>query len=136
MIVAIPSEAPGGMNAALSAHFGHCAAFTLVEVEGDELGQVQVLPNAGHAQGNCLAPISVLQRAGVAALASGGMGMRPLLGFQQAGIAVFHTGEARTVAEAIELIRTRRARQFGPAEVCGGHGGAHGGDHGGGCQRR
>ena len=64
MKIAIPSEEPGGMKAAVSAHFGHCAAFTLVDVDGADVGQVTILPNGGHVQGGCMAPIMVLKQAG------------------------------------------------------------------------
>ena len=33
MIIAVPSQQPGGMDAALGAHFGHCDMYTLVSVE-------------------------------------------------------------------------------------------------------
>ena len=38
MLIAIPSEAPGGLDSTISEHFGHCGAFTIVEVEDGEIG--------------------------------------------------------------------------------------------------
>ena len=35
MLIAVPSEAPGGLEATISAHFGHCHAFTMVNVDGE-----------------------------------------------------------------------------------------------------
>ena len=32
-VLAIPSELPGGMDAGMGMHFGHCAIYTVVEVE-------------------------------------------------------------------------------------------------------
>ena len=128
MLAAFPSEAPGGLDAQLSDHFGHCAVFTLVTLDGDQVGQVSVLPNAGHAQGACMAPVMLLKQHGVEALVAGGMGPRPLAGFQQVGITVYFNEGVSTVREAVTLLAAGQARQFGPAQVCGG-----GGGHAGGC---
>ncbi|MFH1469521.1 MAG: NifB/NifX family molybdenum-iron cluster-binding protein [Pseudomonadota bacterium] len=125
MRIAVPSEAPGGLDAQLSPHFGHCAFFTLVDTEGDEVKGVEVLPNMPHAQGGCMAPVMYLAQHGVERLVAGGMGMRPLMGFQQVGIQVhFHEG-AEKVSDAVGLLLAGQARIFGPAQTCGGGGGCH-----------
>jgi len=131
MIVAIPSETPGGLAADVAPHFGHCAAFTLVEVSQGQVGAVKIVPNQGHEQGGCMAPVMMLKQLGADALVAGGMGMRPLAGFQQVGIQVFYNEEAATVGEAVKLLAAGKARVFGPAQVCGG---GPGGGHDGGCQ--
>ncbi len=128
MRIALPSIHPGGLEAALSEHFGHCDVFTIVDLEDDQLS-VSTVANGGHVQGGCMAPVMLLKQAGVEALIAGGMGMRPLAGFQQVGIEVFYNEGAATVADAIALLRAGQARRFGPAQVCGG-GGHH---HAGGC---
>ena len=120
-LVAIPSEAPGGLDARISAHFGHCAMFTLVQVRDGRVGDVTVLPNDGHEHGGCMTPVMLLKQHEVHALVAGGMGMRPLAGFQQAGIKVYHHGDAATVGEAVELMAANRCQEFGEAETCGGH---------------
>ena len=126
MKIAFPSAGQGGLNAELSAHFGHCDAFTLVNMDNGEMGEVEVLPNAPHAQGGCMAPVMALKDAGVDALVAGGMGARPLSGFQQVGIRVFFSEGAPTVQAAVDLISQGQAREFGPAQVCGGGGGGCG----------
>jgi predicted Fe-Mo cluster-binding NifX family protein len=130
MKIAFPSEHPGGMQAALSDHFGHCAVFTLVDVDGDKVENVDTLANGGHEQGGCMAPVMLLKNAGVEVLVAGGMGPRPLAGFQQVGIEVYFNEGAAKVEDAIELLLAGSARRFGPAHVCGGGGGGH---HGGQC---
>jgi predicted Fe-Mo cluster-binding NifX family protein len=117
------------MEAALSDHFGHCAVFTLIDVEGDEIQKVDTLPNTGHVQGACMGPVMLLKNAGVDVLVAGGMGPRPLAGFQQVGIDVFFNEGAAKVEDAIKLLLAGSARRFGPAHVCGGGGAHHG--HGG-----
>jgi predicted Fe-Mo cluster-binding NifX family protein len=122
-IIAVPSESPGGLDAALGAHFGHCELYTLVTLNGGEIGAVDVIPNVPHEQGGCMAPVSHLAQNRVRVLLAGGMGMRPLMGFQQMGIEVYHCGEARTVGEAVEAFRAGRLPQFGQQHTCGGAGG-------------
>lgn len=58
-VVAFPSFAPGGLEAPRAGHFGHCEVFTLVRVEEGKATDIVVA----------------------------GIGRRPLLGFQEAGIA-------------------------------------------------
>lgn len=130
MKIAFPSEQPGGMQAALSDHFGRCAVFTVVELEDGKVRKVHTLPNGGHEQGGCMAPVMLLQSAGVEVLVAGGMGPRPLAGFQQAGIDVYFNEGAASVEDAIELLIAGSARRFGPTQVCGG-GGPHRGTCGG-----
>jgi predicted Fe-Mo cluster-binding NifX family protein len=132
MRIALPSETPGGLDAALSAHFGHCAVFTIVDVDGDDM-KVATIPNGGHEQGGCMAPVMLLKEEGVEVMVAGGMGQRPLMGFQQVGIDVFFNEGVTTVEEAVKLVVAGQARRFGPAQVCGGGpGGDHDHDHGGG----
>lgn len=128
MKLAIPSDAPGGLEARLSPHFGHCDAFTLVELDGQTVAKVEVLANSDHQAGGCLAPVQALAGAGVNALVAGGMGARPLAGFQQAGIDVYFSGPAPTVSEAVRMVASGQAPKFGPTQVCGG-GEGHCGHH-------
>ena len=123
MKVAIPSAGQGGLEAPLSPHFGHCDAFTLVDFEDGQMSQVEVMPNVPHSQGGCMAPVQALKQAGVDVLMAGGMGARPLAGFQQVGIRVFFTENAATVQAAVDMLSNGGAREFGPAQVCGGGGG-------------
>ena len=52
-IIAIPSTNPGGMEAPLGAHFGHCDLYTLITVENGETTQVDVVPNVPHQHARC-----------------------------------------------------------------------------------
>jgi predicted Fe-Mo cluster-binding NifX family protein len=122
-IIAIPSQAPGGLNADLGAHFGHCDLYTLVTVENDAVATVQVIPNVPHQQGGCMAPVQHLAANGVKQLIAGGMGLRPLMGFNQAGIQVYYGGGARTVGEAVEFMLAGKLPEFTQEHTCGGGGG-------------
>jgi FKBP-type peptidyl-prolyl cis-trans isomerase SlyD len=129
MLIAVPCEAPGGLDAEISAHFGHCHAFTLVRIDDGSMGEVSILENGGHGQGGCMAPVMLLKEREVNALVAGGMGMRPLSGFQGVGITVYHQHDARTVRDAVQLIIDGRAQEFDVAQTCGGGGECGGHDH-------
>ena len=77
--LAIPSALPGGLEAGMGMHFGHCDIYTIVQIEDGAIKSVGTLPNVPHQQGGCLAPVQHLASHGVTALLAGGMGMRPLL---------------------------------------------------------
>ncbi|MDX2438179.1 MAG: NifB/NifX family molybdenum-iron cluster-binding protein [Acidobacteriota bacterium] len=130
MLIAIPADTTDGLDAAISEHFGHCAAFTLVDVTDDAIGEASILENSGHVEGGCMAPVTLLKERGVEVLLAGGMGGRPLAGFPQVGIDVRFKEDAGTVREAVELFVSGGCRAFGEAHTCGGGvGGCDGHDH-------
>lgn len=120
VLIAVPSENPGGLDAGLGAHFGHCDLYTLVSVEDGNIGDVAVIPNVPHQQGGCMAPVQYLAGKGVQRLIAGGMGLRPLMGFNQVGIEVFHGAGARTVGEAVQAAIEGKLMQFQQEHTCGG----------------
>jgi len=119
-LIAIPSETPGGLDAGLGAHFGHCDMYTLVSVEDGNIGDVSVIPNVPHQQGGCMAPVQYLAAKGVQRLIAGGMGFRPLMGFNQVGIEVYYGAGARTVGEAVQAAIAGKLVQFRQEHTCGG----------------
>ena len=130
MIIAIPSDTTDGLDAAISEHFGHCAAFTLVNVADEVIGEVAVLENSAHEQGGCMAPVTLLKEKGVEVLVAGGMGGRPLAGFQEVGIDVHFKENAGTVREAVELFIAGGCRAIREAQTCrGGEGHCGSNDH-------
>lgn len=42
--IAIPSDQPGGLEARVSEHFGHCDLYTIVEVDADGIKYVILWP--------------------------------------------------------------------------------------------
>lgn len=123
-LIAVPSSNPGGAEAQLGAHFGHCDLYTLFQVEDSAVKTVEVVPNVPHQQGGCMAPVQYLADMGVKILIAGGMGLRPLMGFNQVGIDVFHGGESTTVGEAVDAMLAGNLQQFSQEHTCGGGGGA------------
>jgi len=120
LVIAIPSMAPGGLDAELSPHFGHCDFFTLVTFDDGQITDVSVVSNVPHEQGGCMAPVNLLAQNGARVLVAGGMGMRPLMGFNQVGIEVFHSGGLTQVGQAVIALLEGRLPRFGQDHTCGG----------------
>jgi predicted Fe-Mo cluster-binding NifX family protein len=99
--IAIPSEAPGGLAAQRSGHFGRCECFTMVDVVDGKIDEVAVLTNAPHVEGGCMSPVLALAENNVNAIVVDGIGGRPLMGFNQVGIAV-HAGVGADVQTTVQ----------------------------------
>lgn len=121
--VAIPSEGNGGLDGKRAGHFGHCDVFTCVDVEDGQIKQVTILANQEHVQGGCMVPVNLLAENGVNALVVGGIGMRPLMGFQQVGIEVYHDGERMDIRPVVEDFVAGALAKITNNQVCGGGGG-------------
>ena len=121
MLIAIPSCLPGGLDANMGMHFGHCEIYTLVEVEDGAVKEVRTLEPIPHHHGGCMAPVQYLAGAGVKVLLAGGMGMRPLMGFLQNNIQVFWAGGLPTVGGAVNAFLAGQLPPFTPANTCRGH---------------
>lgn len=119
--IAVPSLSPGGLEAERSGHFGHCDVFTIVDVEEGRIKSVTTLPNGTHVQGGCMVPVNLLAQNKVSALIVGGIGMRPLMGFRQVGITVYHDAERPEVRPVVEDLIAGRLPIIVDDQVCGGH---------------
>lgn len=118
--IAIPAMENGGLDGQRSGHFGHCDVFTLVDVEGGEVKKVTTIPNQGHVQGGCMVPVNLLAGHKVNALIVGGIGMRPLMGFQQVGIEVCYDQTRPEIRPVVEDLIAGRLPLLADNQVCGG----------------
>jgi predicted Fe-Mo cluster-binding NifX family protein len=118
--VAVPSFAPGGLEAERSGHFGHCDLFTLVSVSDKEVLAVEVVANKPHHEGGCLDPVNMLADLGVTDIIVGGMGARPLAYFQELDINVFADQQLPLVGQAIDALLDDRVAPMTLDHVCGG----------------
>lgn len=125
ILVAVPSDAPGGLDASPSAHFGHCAAYTVARVADGAISDVRVLANPGHEHGGCVQPVKELAKDGVKALLAGGMGQKPLEAMREAGIHVYHSAGQLTVKAALEAFAAGKLPEFGADLLCKGCHGHH-----------
>ena len=124
--IAIPSVQTGGLDGKRSGHFGHCDVFTLVDVEGGEIKEVTTIPNHGHVQGGCMVPVNLLAGHKVNALIVGGIGMRPLMGFRQAGIDVYYDATRTEIKPVVQDLIAGKLPLISDSQVCGGGGGGGG----------
>jgi predicted Fe-Mo cluster-binding NifX family protein len=119
--IAVPSELPGGLDAERAGHFGHAACFTLVDITpAGEVGAVEVLQNAPHTEGGCMTPVLFLAENNVNAIVVQGIGGRPLMGFNQVGIAVLQ-GVGVQVQETVDALLDGGLPQFSAEHACGHH---------------
>ncbi len=93
MKIAIATE-----NGHVSAHFGRCASYTLVDIENGEVVERTVIPNPGHSPG--FLP-GYLSEKGVEVIIAGGMGPRARGLFAEKNIQTI-TGVQGKVDEVIE----------------------------------
>ena len=121
MKIAIPSVLPGGLEAQVGAHFGHCDCYTLVDVEDGAVVKSEVIPSCAHEHGGCLAPVNYLADRGVTVLLAGGMGMRPLMGFNQAGITVYFENQTPIVGDAAKLVAAGSVPVMSADNACNHH---------------
>jgi predicted Fe-Mo cluster-binding NifX family protein len=118
--IAIPSNNQGGLDGTRAGHFGHCDVFTLVDVENNEIKEVSILQNQEHVQGGCMVPVNLLSENRVTALVVGGIGMRPLMGFRQVGIDVYHDAEREQIKPVVEDLILGKLTEITNDQVCGG----------------
>lgn len=117
----------------VAAHFGHCPAYTLAEVEGGQVKRVETIPNPGHRPGFLPAYLGGL---GVTHVIAGGMGPRAQELFAARGITTI-IGVQGTINEVLDAFTAGRLVP-GPS-LCDhgaeGHGSCQGGGRCGGHRR-
>jgi predicted Fe-Mo cluster-binding NifX family protein len=118
--IAVPSNGQGGLDGIRSGHFGHCDVFTFIDVENGEIKKVTTLKNQEHVQGGCMVPVNLLAEHKVSALVVGGIGMRPLMGFRQVGISVFHDDQRPEIKPVVEDLIAGKLQEIKDDQVCGG----------------
>jgi len=118
--IAIPSIGNGGLDGQRSGHFGHCDVFTFVDVENGEIKAVSTIQNQEHEQGGCMVSVNLLAGYKVNALIVEGIGKRPLMGFKQAGIDVYHDAEKAEIGPVVKDLIAGKLRMIADDQVCGG----------------
>ncbi len=118
--IAVPSVGNGGLDGERSGHFGHCDAFTFVDVEDGVIKDVSTIRNQEHVQGGCMVPVNLLAAHKVNALIVGGIGMRPLTGFRQVGIDVYYDAERPAIRPVVEDLIQGKLPLITDYQVCGG----------------
>lgn len=118
--IAIPSEGEGGLDGRRAGHFGHCDVFTFVDLEDGLISEVSTIANVEHMQGGCMVPVNLLAEHKVDALIVGGIGMRPLMGFRQVGITVYHEDRRVEIRPVVDDLIAGKLPVIDDTQVCGG----------------
>jgi predicted Fe-Mo cluster-binding NifX family protein len=101
--LAVPSDLPGGLDAARSGHFGHSPSFTIVDVVDDVVVNSFMVPNQHHGRGDHgLTQVLTLGENSVDIVIVAGIGHRPLLTCLQAGMRVFAGEDRPTVRSVVQ----------------------------------
>lgn len=118
--IAVPSNGEGGLDGQRAGHFGHCDVFTLIDIENGNIKNVSTIANREHVQGGCMVPVNLLEAHNVTALIVGGIGMRPLMGFRNVGIDVYHDTERTAIRPVVESLLAGDLPRIADDQVCGG----------------
>jgi len=101
MRIAISVDTNQGLESRVAEHFGRCPYFALVDVEGREVKNVEVVANPYYGRHQPGQVPGFIKEQGADVMLSGGMGGRAIQFFQQYGIDTA-TGAAGTVQAALE----------------------------------
>ncbi|RLF68899.1 MAG: dinitrogenase iron-molybdenum cofactor biosynthesis protein, partial [Thermoplasmata archaeon] len=120
MKICIASEGRGGMDDAVSMQFGRCPVYTIVDIDGEIVGDVKVIenPGAGVASGAGVQAAQRVVSEGCEAVIAGSIGPNSYQVLSTAGVEVY-TAPRISVREAVErLIKGELLRQS-PGRVPG-----------------
>lgn len=121
MKLAVPTMGKAGLESERSGHFGHCDCFTLISIEDGKIAQIEELSNVAHEEGGCLAPVMLLKEAGADAIVAAGMGMRPMMGFADAGITVLFDNTTPIVGDVAQKVIAGDVPEMGAENACHAH---------------
>ena len=118
--VAVSVDDSNGLDSVVSAHFGRCPYYILVDLDDREVRQVSAVanPNYGrHAPGTVP---TFIQNQGADVMLAGGMGRRAIALFQEYGIQAV-TGAAGSVRHALEQYLGGELQRAEPCSTSLGH---------------
>ena len=121
MKLAVPTLGKAGLEAERAGHFGHCDVFTVADIADGKVTAVSEVVNPPHEEGGCLRPVNLLANEGVDAIVVAGMGMRPLMGFNQAGITVYFDNVHPIVGDAVNVVASGEAPIMDANQACNHH---------------
>jgi predicted Fe-Mo cluster-binding NifX family protein len=128
MRIAISLDENKGLESRISHHFGRCPYFAVVEVDGGEVGEVQVISNpyfADHQPG--MVP-EFIKEQGADVMISGGVGRRAIGFFEHYGIQAA-TGAAGTALDSLQRYLDGGLNQAAPCKESREHHRRHRGHH-------
>lgn len=118
--IAVPSCAPGGLEADRSEHFALCECFTLVDLKDRVSTGAKIIENRPPEKAGCMAPVTLLIDHGVRVAVVQGIGKRPSVALRKAGIEVY-IGTGGRVGDAVEAYVSGSGEPLSDETICRGH---------------
>ena len=123
--IAIASEDDRGLDAQVSAHFGRCPAYALVELDGEDVVAHRFVKNPHVGQHQPGQMPRFIRSLGADVILAGGMGPMAVNLFHGFGMDVA-TGVSGTIRDAVEAYTAGKLKGIVPCnhdhpESCGGH---------------
>ena len=101
MRIAVSVDTRNELDSVVAAHFGRCPYFALIDLEGAEVTEVNVVDNPFYSNHSPGQVPGFINEQGANVMLAGGMGRRAVVFFEQMGIEAA-TGAAGTVRQALE----------------------------------
>ena len=101
MRIAVSADSKQGIDSVVSPHFGRCPHFVLVDLDGDNVGEVREVDNPYYGNHQPGQVPGFIESLGANVMLTGGMGGRAIMFFEQYGI-VGVTGAYGTVRQSVE----------------------------------
>jgi predicted Fe-Mo cluster-binding NifX family protein len=100
MRIAISTDDNNGLDSIVSPHFGRCPYYVMLDMDGQQVKDLQALPNPYYGRHEPGQVPHFIQGQGAEVMISGGMGRRAIAAFQHYGIQAV-TGASGTVRHAL-----------------------------------
>ena len=101
MRIAVSADSKQGLDSVVSPHFGRCPHFVLVDLDGDNVGEVREVDNPYYGNHQPGQVPGFIESLGANVMLTGGMGGRAIMFFEQYGIEGV-TGAYGTVRQSVE----------------------------------
>jgi predicted Fe-Mo cluster-binding NifX family protein len=123
MRIAVSVDTDGGLEAAVSPHFGRCPYYALIDLTNEQVESVRVVANPFYPEHVPGVIPEFIHSQGADVMLTGGMGYRAVTFFEQYGIQPV-TGASGTVRQAVEHYLGGRLAGAAPCHesVAGCHG--------------
>ena len=119
--IAIPSMSSEGLDSDVSAHFGSCQYFTIMQINDRNVAEVESVGNGSEdGQHNCAAPAILPKAHNVEAVLVSGIGGRPLMSLTGQGIKVY-AGAVGKVSDAVQDFNDGLLQELSTMGTCNCH---------------
>lgn len=120
MKICIPTLENNGLESTVSSHFGQAQFFVIIDDTTNEVDGVENSAKGNHQGANGPTPGQLIMQQGVDVVLCGGLGVRAVRMFEQAGIHVFNQASG-TVASVLQAYKEGKLPEATDATACQQH---------------